>query len=129
MNEKVENPSNSESKPAASAAPQASVALEMQWNALLGQEELLREEIRRGNECLAQARSELTESRSQLEEWPAFERRCGGHSLPRLTESVVANRRVERFLNAWLRQRQSRLEAVEEAIRRFTKENNLGHLS
>lgn len=133
MNEKIEASSNSKpaapAKPAISAAPHTSVALEMQWNALLGEQDLLREEIRRGKECLLQTQSELAESRSQLEEWPAYERRCGGHCLPRLTESVAANRRVERFLNGWLKRRQNQLAAVNEAIARYAKANGPGHLS
>lgn len=101
--------------------PPGTVQREMQWNALLGQKDLLREDLKRGQECLNLARSELAENRSQLEEWPAYEGRCGGNCLPHLTESVAANRRVERFLTAWLRRRQDQLAAVEEALGRFGK--------
>jgi hypothetical protein len=88
----------------------------MQWNALLGQEDLLREEITRGKECLAQAQKELAESRMLLEEWPAYEERCGRNCLPCLTDSVSGKRRIERFLTGWLKRRQEQLAAVDKAI-------------
>jgi hypothetical protein len=107
---------------------QEDLGVEMRWNALLGQHELLREEIRRGKECLKSTQAELAESRLQLEEWPAYEKRCGERSLPGLTESVMANRRMERFLTGWLKRREHRLAAATDAIDRFARENDLLHL-
>jgi hypothetical protein len=96
--------------------------LELRWNTLLGQEDLLREEIARGKQCLAQARKELADSRSRLEEWPTYEDRCGVHCLPCLTESVARNRRIERFLNGWLARRKKQLTEVEEAVARLARD-------
>ncbi len=102
--------------------------LEMRWNTLLGQQDLLQEEIRRGTECLAQVRAELAENRALLEEWPTYEKRCGRNCLPCLTEAVWGNRRIERFLTGWLRRRRSQLAAVEKAISAFARENGLAHV-
>jgi len=99
----------------------------MRWNALLGQAELLRDEIKRGKECLAHAQTDLAESRSRLEEWPTYERQCGGNCLPCLTESVSVNNRIERFLTGWLKRRQGQLVAVDQAIDLFAAENGFGH--
>ena len=90
--------------------------LELRWNTLLGQKDLLRDEITRGKESLAQAQKELAESRSRLEEWPTYEERCGARCLPCLTESVADNRRIERFLNGWLARREKQLAVVDRAI-------------
>src|SRR5437879_5850645 len=48
----------------------AALALQEQWNTWLVQSELLREEIKRGKECLEQVREELAATRARLEEWP-----------------------------------------------------------
>jgi hypothetical protein len=100
----------------------------VRWNALLGQQDLLREEIRRGRECLKHAQAGLAESRRQLEEWPTYEKRCLQECLPSLIESVLANRRVERFLTGWLKRREHQLAAAGDAIVRFAREYDLRHL-
>ncbi len=101
---------------------------ELRWSTLLGQQELLREEIKRGTECLAQVQAELAESRSRLEEWPTYEKRCGRNCLPSLTETVRVNRRVECFLTGWLKRRQAQFAAVEKASSVLAEENCLAHL-
>jgi hypothetical protein len=107
---------------------QTALALEMQWNALLGQQDLLRDEIKRGKECLAHAQTELAGSRSLLEDWPAYERRCGENCLPSLTESVSVNERIERFLTGWLQRRQRQLVTVDQAINLFARQHGSVHL-
>jgi hypothetical protein len=105
---------------------QTALTQEMRWNALLWQQDLLGEEIKRGKECLERAQTQLAESRSQLEEWPAYERRCGENYLPGLTESVSVNKRIERFLTGWLKRRQGQLVAVNQAIDLFNRTNDFG---
>jgi hypothetical protein len=99
---------------------QTALVLTMRWEALLGQQDLLREEIKRGTERLAQVRTALAERRLRLEEWPTYEQRCSAGCLPSLTEVVWADERLEQFLTAWLERRQKRLEAVDRAINCLT---------
>lgn len=94
---------------------------DLRWHGLLGQQDLLRDEIQRGNECLQQVRKRLAESRSVLEDWPSYEERCGVNALPGLTESVLINKRIERFLASWLNRRQKQLTQVDQAIQRLGK--------
>src|SRR5512140_206114 len=79
------------------------VAVQMRWNTLFERQGLLRDDIQRGKECLRQVQAQLAETRSRAEDWPMYERRCGENCLPDLTESIVVNRRVERFLAGWLK--------------------------
>ncbi len=102
--------------------------VELRWNALLGQQHLLQDEIKRGKECLAQAQTDLAQGRARLDEWPTYEQSCGGDCLPHLTEVVSANRRIERYLTAWLRRREGQLAVAERAIARFAREYDLLHL-
>ncbi len=125
MNSRMEAPLTQRGKTAdkqpTPIVPESALARELQWNSLLGQQDLLREEINRGKECLKMARTELAESQSRLEEWPAYERQCGVHCLPGLTGAAWANKRVERFLTGWLSRRQEQLAVVNEAIERFAQ--------
>jgi hypothetical protein len=117
-------------RPASHAAgeePPTALALEMRWNALLGQQDLLREEIKRGKESLRQAQTSLTERRSMLDEWPTYEKRCGTNCLPALTASVSADERIELFLTGWLERRQAELDTVTEAIAAFAREHGFGY--
>ena len=103
---------------------QAAFELEAQLNRLLSQQEVLREEIRRGKQCMEHAQTELAERRSRLEDWPNYERDCGTNCLPHLTESVRANRRVERFLSGWIKRRQGQLDALDQTIARFARQHH-----
>jgi hypothetical protein len=82
--------------------------------------ENLRDDIKRGKECLDKAQQAVAESRVRLEEWRTYEQRCSLNCLPPLLESLLANRRVERFLKGWLRRQEKQLETVEQAISLFT---------
>ena len=110
----------------ASRNGRSELEMEMQWNALLGQQDLLLEEIKRGEECLEQALAELADTTSRLEEWPSYEKSCGRNCLPCLTELVSSNRRIERFLTGWLRRRRAQLDSVTEAIRQMSREQGRG---
>jgi hypothetical protein len=101
----------------------AGLELEMGLNALVGQQDLLQDDIKRGRECLCKVQLELAERRASLEEWPTYEQRCGVSCLPHLTGAVVASRRIERFLKQWLGRRQKQLEEVERAIELSTRQN------
>ena len=87
-----------------------------QWNALRQQQDSLREEIKRGTECLRQAQSDLAERRARLENWTTYERHCGVDCLGHLTELVSSNERVTRFLNAWVERRTVELAGVERTL-------------
>ena len=52
----------------------AALALQQQWNSWLDERELLKNEIKRGKECLEQIQDELADMRARLEEWAAYER-------------------------------------------------------
>jgi hypothetical protein len=99
--------------------------LEMQWNTLLGQQDLLREEIKRGEECLEQAQAKVAEAGAWLEEWPTYEKSCGRNCLPCLTESAWTGRRIQRFLTSWLKRRRLQLRSVEQAIYAFAQDHRL----
>jgi hypothetical protein len=102
----------------------SAIAIEMQWNTLLGQQDLLREEIKSGQESLQQVQTILVQSQALLEDWPTYERRCGENCLPCLTELVASNKRIERFLNGWLKRRSQQLAEVDQAIKRFPRRNS-----
>ncbi len=108
--------------------PHTPLELELQWNTLLGQQDLLREEIRRGEQYLEQAQAGVAEAGSLLEEWPSYEKSCGRNCLPCLTETALAGRRIERFLTNWLKRRRSQLRSVEQAIGDFAREYRLPEL-
>src|SRR5438552_9487993 len=76
----------------------AAVALQEQWDSWLAQRETLRDEIKRGTECLEQVRRDLAITRQQMEEWPAYESHCGRNPLPDFMHSISISERVEQFL-------------------------------
>ena len=96
-----------------------------QWNALLQQQDSLREEIKRGTECLRQAERDLAERRARLENWTTYERHCGVDCLGRLTELVSADERVARFLNGWVERRTVELAGVEKMLEGLAGQHGL----
>src|SRR5258705_9312589 len=60
---------------------QAALKLQEQWNSWLSRREILRDEIKRGKDCLEQVRHDLAATRARMEEWPAYERQCGKSPL------------------------------------------------
>jgi hypothetical protein len=97
--------------------------LELQWITLLGQQNLLQQEIQRGEECLQQVQAELAQMRSRLEEWPTYEKSCSRDCLPCLTEAAWSGRRMERFLEGWISRRERQLRTVTTAIARFARQH------
>jgi hypothetical protein len=90
----------------------AAVALQEQWDSWLAQREGLREGIKRGNECLDQARHDLAITRQQIEEWPAYEWHCGKNPLPEFIHSIWISERIEQFLPGWLLRQEEKLNAL-----------------
>jgi len=103
----------------------AALALQERWSSCLLQRELLRDEIKRGKECLAQVREELAGLHLRLEDWPAYERECGKNPLFRLTKALSVTERVEEFLPGWLERRESKLQALIREMELCAKENGL----
>jgi hypothetical protein len=103
----------------------AALALQQQWNAWLAQRELLREEIKRGKECLEQVRQELTALHARLEDWPAYERECGKSPLFRFTQALSVNERVQEFLPGWLERREGQLQALTREMEACARQNGL----
>lgn len=95
----------------------AALELQEQWEHWLSQRESLTEDIRRGRECLSQARREIKELRARLESWTEFERVCGHNPIPECTQALGANERIEKFIPGWLRRRQHHLRSVNRAIK------------
>jgi hypothetical protein len=104
-------------------------AREPELNALLGRRDLLREEIKRGKECLSRVQAELAERESRLEEWPTYETQCGVDCLPHLTASVSSGSRVVQFLTGWLSRRQVELAEVDQGLSLLARRHNFGHLA
>jgi hypothetical protein len=96
---------------------------------LMGQEDRLRDEIKHGRECLDQARKRLAEQRTILEEWPRYEYRCGVDCLLELTETLQAQRRVERFLRGWLRRREEQMALVSRELERHAEQQTTARLN
>jgi|SRR4051794_3533424 hypothetical protein len=106
----------------------AALALQERWNSWLAQRDVLREEIRRGKECLQQVRDDLAATRAGLEDWPAYERQCGKNPLFQYTESLSARERVEQFLPEWLRRREEQLQALAQEMEACARQNGMDHL-
>jgi len=77
--------------------------------------ERLRAEIKRGTEYLDHIQRNLAESQSLLESWPIYEQNCGKNPLAHLTNSVLINQRVSKFLSGWVKRRERRLQAMTKA--------------
>jgi hypothetical protein len=116
------------SREAAEKKRRAALALQEQWDGCVAQRELLRNEIKRGKECLEQVQTELAGVRERLEDWADFERICGVNPLPEYMQSLSAKERIEQFLPGWVKRREARLEALERQMERSARENGLEHL-
>src|SRR5262245_27310638 len=79
----------------------AALALQEQWNGWLAEREILREEIKRGKECLERVREEVATTREQLEDWAGYERECGKNPLLHYVHSLWVNERIEKYLPNW----------------------------
>ena len=109
---------------------QAGAALDCQrqWDDLFAQRELLRNQIKRGKECLDQIRNELATLRAHLEEWPDYERICGKNPLTDYMQSISSKERIEQFLPGWLDRQETQLRSINSAMECFAKQNGLEHL-
>jgi len=114
--------------PDAGQKRRAALALQERWNSWLLEREVLREEIKRGRECLAQVQEELAKTRAGLEDWVLYERQCGKNPLFSSTESLGARERVEQFLPGWLRRREERLRGLSHEMEMFAREHGMEHL-
>ncbi len=106
----------------------AALALQEKWESWLVHRELLRNDLKRGNELLQHTRQELTRLRSQLEEWTAYERVCGKNPILDYMESIAAQERVEQFLPLWLKRRAAELKTLTHSLEECARQNGLEHL-
>jgi len=114
--------------PDAGEKRRAALALQERWNSWLLEREVLREEIKRGRECLAQVQEELAKTRAGLEDWVRYERECGKNPLFTSTESLGAKERVKEFLPGWLDRREEQLRRLDAEMGMFARENGMEHL-
>jgi len=103
----------------------AALALQEQWNGWLAEREILREEIKRGKECLERVREELEATRAQLDDWAAYERECGKNPLFHYVQSLWVNERIEKFLPGWLERRERKLSALRSEMAIWARENGM----
>lgn len=101
------------------------LALQEQWNGWLMQREQLREEIKRGKECLERVRNEIAVTRARLEEWPEYERECGKNPLFHYMECLIASERIEQFLPGWLDRRENKLANLRQQMEAWAKANGM----
>ncbi len=116
------------SAPAAGEKRREALALQEQWERWLVERELLRNELKRGKELLEQTRKELTILRSNLEDWPGYERVCGKNPLPDYMQTLCAQERIEQFLPGWLQRREAKLAKVTRDLEECARNNGLEHL-
>ena len=103
----------------------AALALQEQWSGWLAEREILREEIKRGTECLERVREELAATRPRLEDWAAYERECGKNPLFHYVQSLWINERIENFLPGWLERRERKLAALRSEMEIWARENGM----
>jgi chromosome segregation ATPase len=103
----------------------AALELQQQWNSWMDERELLKNEIKRGNECLAQIQDDLADTRDRLEEWAAYERHCGKNPLFDFMQTIAIKERLERFLPRWLARREAQLERLNRNIELCACEHGL----
>jgi len=113
-----------ESAPAGSAT----LSLQEKWEGWLVRRELLRNDLKRGKELLDNTQRELAQLRSQLEEWPAYERVCGKNPIMDYMQAIAAQERIEQFLPAWLKRRETELATLNRALEECARQNGLEHL-
>jgi len=104
------------------------VLLQDQWEAWQTERELLRNDTRRGRECLEGVRAELAQLRSQLADWADYERICGKNPLSTLMQAIIEKERIEQFLPAWIENREKQLAALGCKMASCAQENGLEHL-
>ena len=109
----------------AQAERRAALVLQQQWNAWLDERDVLINEIKRGNECLAQIQEELGDMRVRLEEWAAYERHCGKNPLFDFMQSIATKERLERFLPRWLARREAQLHRLNQDIELCARQHGL----
>jgi hypothetical protein len=107
---------------------QQAVLLQDQWEALLAERELLRNDIQRGREGLNEVRRDLITLWAQLAEWPAYERICGHNPLPDLVQSISVRERIEEFLPGWIARREDQLATLNLKMEACAQNNGLAHL-
>lgn len=106
----------------------SALALQEQWNAWLAQRDQLRNEIKRGRECLEQTRKDLAAVHGGLEDWTGYERICGKNPLCDYMQTLAAKERVEQFLPDWLKRREEQLKVISRKLEHCAKQNGLEHL-
>src|SRR5262249_45828255 len=106
----------------------AALAIQEQWNTWSVRREELRNEVKRGRECLEQVRKELAALRVRLEEWPTYENICGRNPLPEYMQSLVAKQHIEQFLPGWVKRREEQLLALGRQMEQRAKQNDVEHL-
>jgi hypothetical protein len=104
------------------------LAVQEQWCAWLDDRERLKSEIRRGQECLAQAQRELAELREQLEEWPIYENVCGRNPLADYMQALTAKEQIGKFLPVWLKRRERQLQEINRKLERRARQQGWEHL-
>ena len=119
---------SSRAKPDSEVKRQAALALQEQWESWLVQRELLRNEIKRGQEFLDNIHKEVSNLRARLEEWPAYERICGRNPVLDYMEAIAAHERVGQFLPEWLRRREAQLNTLNLQMEACAQQNGLEHL-
>ena len=107
---------------------QRAVLLQDEWEALLAERELFRNDIQRGCECLDAVRRELATLRAQLAQWPTYERICGHNPLPDLVQSIIVKERIEEFLPNWIARREDQLATLNREMKACAQNNGLAHL-
>ncbi len=107
---------------------QAALALQEQWDTWLGERDRLREEIKRGKECLDQVQRKASALQASLENWAAYEQTCGKNPLIDSAESMLATEQLQRFLPHWLKSREERLRQVTANLESCARQNGLEHL-
>jgi len=115
-------------EPSTPGKRRAALAVQEQWDRWFEQREILRNEIKRGRECLDQVQKELLLLRGRLEDWPNYERICGRNPLAEYMQSIAAKERIEQFLPGWVRRREEQLRAVELKMEESAKQNGVEHL-
>ena len=103
----------------------AALALQEQWNGWLAEREILREEIKRGKECLERVREEVEATRARLEDWAAYEKECGKNPISHYVQSLWVNERIEMFLPGWLERRERKLSALRSEMEIWARENGM----
>ena len=106
----------------------AALARQEQWDAWSVEREQLRNEIKRGCECLEQVQGELAMLQARLEDWPAYERICGRNPLPEYMQALAAKRGIAQFLPEWLKRREKRLQELGQQMEQYARLNGVEHL-